>query len=403
MPTPAEAAAILRQHFGFAADPANPDSGVGDPTGAVALGGLRSDQIAELEDRLPNEASAAVIPMEGFVPGEPGRRYVSRLPAANLIGDSMRLAQLRGEEAGDPFTGEAAQARVGNIQHTLDDAATTMRPEVDAAARTLAERNAFADYMKAKGLKTGELAAAASPEAYAAGVMPSKVALSGEAQALADTNLEREGRKRMLPQLEVGQLPLNTGGGGGGGEAASPGEDIMGTGYTMSRKDKNIGAKDLDRISSMAGVWPMLTDLKAMLDPSANIVTNKIGATLRLGMYNLGLPPGASLFGNDDPKVQARIQLADLIKIMGASPFMAGSRNYKYMTDVYRHLTNPGATDAFLYNQINELQKRWPQIQRAIIQTHANPATPLDQMMGPQGVGSSDPWAPPTPDEINRR
>ena len=185
--TPDDAAKILRAHFGMQLeDPSNPNSAsYGDPTGAVALGVNRGVQSRELENRIRNEeaATAAMGPSIGYVPGEPGRRYLNTMPMSNLFEDRDRLEQLRRDEAADPFTGAAETARIGGIQKALDTAATTMRPEVDAAARTTADRNAFAEFLKARGVKLGELEAQASPTAYAAGMTPVRVAGSAENQA----------------------------------------------------------------------------------------------------------------------------------------------------------------------------------------------------------------------------
>jgi hypothetical protein len=381
MPTPAEAAAILRAHFGMVQDPADPNVVVGDPTGSVALAGARGSQASELEDRIANETSAlAMPPREGYVQGEPGRRTASYgMTPANLVADRLHLNTLRGEQAADPFTGDAETARVGGVQKALDAAALTQRPEIGDAADTVAKRNAFAEFLKSRGIKMGEYEAASSPAAQAAAMVPITAQASDVSQGIKDKELQRAQALKRSPSLVPGQV-----------------EDGAG-GYTLPPNYKPLSAAENNRIESMAGVAPMLGDLKAMLDPTLNVVTNKAAQSIRMGLYNMGIPP--SFAGLGDAKAQARIQMADLIKIMGASPFMAGSRNYKYMQDVYRHLTNPAATDAFLYNTITELEKRWPQIQQAIIQTHIQPGTPLDF----RSADERDPWAaPPTADELKR-
>lgn len=385
MPTPAEAAAILRAHFGMQTDPQTGDT-YGDPTGAVALGVTRTADESDLAaqgDRLG--WPLAGLPVESFVPGEPGRRQVTQPFLANALENKARLERVRGEIAADPFTGAAETARVGGIQKALDTAATIQRPEIGDAAETVATRNAFAEYMKNKGLKMGELEAAGSPAGMAAAMVPINAQVSDAAQQVKEHELERAQRLRMSPQLVPGQLPDDDGTGGPGG-------------YTLPPNFKPLSDTDAKSINAMRGLSHMVGDLKATLNPTDNSVTNKGGQSLRLALYNWGVSPNIAAVGGDE-RSQARIQLADLIKVMGASPFMAGSRNYQYMKDIYRHLTNPAATDAFLYNQLNELEKRWPQIQRAIIQTHINPAAPLD--FSP--TDSADPWAtPPTPDELQR-
>jgi hypothetical protein len=379
MPTPAEAAAILRAHFGMVTDPADPNVSVGDPTGAIALGGIRSSQASELEDRITNDAAAAAMPpSEGFVPGEPGRRYLTRgMSPANLVADKLHLGQIRRDEAADPFTGDAETARVGGIQKALDAAALTERPEIGDAAKTVAERNAFAEYMKSKGMKMGEFEAASSPAAQAAAMVPINANASDTAEGIKDKVLSREQQLRMSPQLVPGQMPDDSAGGALGG-------------FTLPPNYKPLNAADSNAIQSMAKAAPMVGDLERMLDPNANQITNKTAQSAKWAMYNMGVSP--NLFG--DKKAQARLQLSSLIKIVGSSPYMTGSRNYRYLQDVQKHLTDPSATDQFLLSQISELKKRWPEMQKAIIQTHIQPGTKLD-------FGEADPWAaPPTPDEM---
>lgn len=190
-PPTEDAAAVLRQHFGMVRDPVDPNVMVGDPTGSIALGGMRSAEERDLAakvDRMGWPMSG--MPVESFVPGEPGRRQVTQPFLANAMADKARLAQLRGEIAADPFTGAAEQARVGGIQKRLDQAAMTERPEIADEAKTLATRNYFAEFMKNQGIKEGEkmgeYKAAGSPEAYAAGMTPIRVAGSSESQAVLD-------------------------------------------------------------------------------------------------------------------------------------------------------------------------------------------------------------------------
>lgn len=417
-PTASEAAKILRQHFGFAADPTDPDRGVGDPTGAVQLGINRGRQADELDDRIANDAFMAAMPAEGFEPGSPGKRYVSRLPAANLLSDTIRRDQLRREDAADPFTGAAETARIGNIQNTLDTAATTLRPEVDAASRTLAERNAFAAFLKERGVKLGDYEAAASPAAFDAAMVPQRVAASDVAQAnakraltlpidvandpwaqrLKDLDLERQGKAKMQPSLVPGMFPANA----GGGEAEPAAGDTAawestgtitdprtGIAYTMPPNLKPLGAADQAAVKALGVASPMLGELKSMLDPTKDQIPNAITARGKWALYQMGVSPDL-LMNHDDPKEQARYQLASMVKIIAGSPYLNGSRNFNFIKQIQQHLTNPVATDKFLYNQINELEQRWPEIQHEIIQRHINPSAPLN---------FNDPWTPPTDEE----
>src|SRR5262249_9025195 len=60
---------------------------------------------------------------------------------------------------------EAAQARTQQTQDFLDKQALQMRPETQDVATALAKRNAFAEYMKSRGLHMGQIEAEASPAA----------------------------------------------------------------------------------------------------------------------------------------------------------------------------------------------------------------------------------------------
>lgn len=408
----ADAARILRQHFGFASE--SPDSGYGDPTGSLALGRLRDTELSELNDRIPNEEGASVIPMEGFVPGEPGRRYTSALPLSNLITDRSRRRQLEGEIGADPFTGDAAQARTQQVQDALDSAATTMRPEIADQARTLAERNAFAKYMQAHGLslgeKMGEYEAAGSPAARDAALMPIRVKLSGEAQDLANADLERQGRAKMQPQLV-------------------PGQRVDANGRILDAPVKSApNTQEEAQLRSIDNTWQVVTDLKSLLDPSKNQVTNSLANHAMFALYKAGIDP--TLFGAD-AKTRQRFQLASLVQVLGTTPYANQTRNYNFIQDIRQHLTDPTATDQFLYGQITELEKRLPQFRDTVERVHKYPFLRPEGMPGgdedaapndaddiggggririqgmetpggaPIGVPARHPkYAPPTPDEL---
>ena len=161
-PSAREAAAIIRSRFpGLVPDAGdNPPIGgevYGDPSGALALARLRNERASELSDRVANAADAALIPTEGYVQGDPGRRMRNNAVAAmNAIGGGKQLVALQKEIADDPFTGDAAAARTQELQDKLDKAATTMRPEIADADEAEKQRNAFGKFLEAHGMKLGE-------------------------------------------------------------------------------------------------------------------------------------------------------------------------------------------------------------------------------------------------------
>src|SRR5262245_56358219 len=76
-PSSREAISILRSRFGGFDPtyvPVDDESGYGDSTGSLALHAARSRRADALANRLPFEEAAALVPQEGYVQGEPGRR-----------------------------------------------------------------------------------------------------------------------------------------------------------------------------------------------------------------------------------------------------------------------------------------------------------------------------------------
>jgi len=342
-PSTRDAVAVLRKHFGFAPSADSPDAGVGDPTGALELGGLRTDRQHEIEDQLDTALRV----------GDRGEALYR----------GSQLRGVKGDIANDPFTGDAEQARVGGIRGALDTAATTMRPEIGQAADTVAKRNAFADFLKTRGHAMGEFEAAGSPEALRAAEVPFEAKAGSAAQSAADADLARQQKLRMSPQLVPGQLPT------GGDSSALDGGD--GSGFSMPPNMKPLGADAEKAIRSMREVAPMLGELESKLDPSQSQVPNAITSRAKWALYKMGLTP-------TNAADQARLQLASLISIAGSAPYLQGSRNFEYLKQVQQHLTNPQATDQFLFNQVQELKKLWPSMQKEIMTAHINPSAPLN-------------------------
>jgi hypothetical protein len=408
MPTPREAIATLRSRFpSLAPQPPDPADGqppddlgapyYSDPTGALELSSLRDEQAGELQDRLTRNEAAAMIPQEGYVQGEPGRRMVSRVAASNAFEDARKLKQLDAEAAADPFTGVAEQARTKATTDTLDAAARVMRPEVGDAAETVARRNAFADYMKSRGMKMGEYEAAASPAAQAAAEVPLHAQASDVGERLANEKLDRENKAadeklrrekelRMSPALAVGQVPYTSAGGtdasglpGGGGESVS----IPGTipGYTLPPNLKPFTAEGERAMNAMRQGSSLLGELEPLLDPNKAEIPNRLGQSAKWALYKMGVtdsPFSSTADATERARNQARLQLASMITIIGSAPFIQGSRNYQRIKDIEKHLTNPAASDAFLWSQVQELKHLWPIMQREMIIAHVNPGAALD-------------------------
>lgn len=402
-PTPRDAVDTLRRKFFPNLLPADQRTTEDDPSltydnsGALELSALRNDRAGELEDQLANQESAAAIPQEGFVQGEPGRRTVSHVAAANARGTRRRLETLGSEIAADPFTGTDEQNRLQGIQGALDKASLTQQPEMANAAQTIAKQNAFAKYMQSLGL----FKAAGSPEAQAAAEVPLHAQASDVGERLANEKLEREQKSRLSPALAPGQLPPGSrwyGPNLGAGGADIPEDGAGGTGM-LPPNMKPLNADESRANQAMGQVAPLVGQLETMLDPTRSEIPNKISNSAKWAAYKMGLAdtpflgssnPDPQQAAAEDARNQARMQLASMITIIGSAPFIQGSRNYQRIKDIEKHLTDPTASDAFLSNQVQELKRIWPVLQRELIQRHVNPGAPLnfDALSGGAGAGA---------------
>jgi hypothetical protein len=337
-----------------------------DPTGAVELGVLRGSRERELADRLAADEAAAQVPMEGFVPGEPGRRYISRLPAANAASDRVKLADVRGEIANDPLTGAAAQARTGKIQSALDDAATFIRPEIGDAAKTAAERNYFAEFMKNKGLKMGEYAAAGSPEAYAAGMTPVRVAGSAESQDVLDA----AGRRAVAVARAGRQQNVK---------------------YTATEQQM------LDSANSVQELGPKLLALLEQQNPGIDKDPGKFGSWTDV----LGSKVGGWVYRQGKSKSALSDQIDQLTGYLEAQVprlMVPGRLNQKMYEDLKLHAPALGLSDGANYERLrNIVTTIIPAVMQGMDEAHGPNPTSV------QTPGQDDPWARvPPPDQLPR-
>jgi len=253
-------------------------------------------------------------------------------------------------------------------------------PETANAAKTIATQNAFGKYMTAKGMKMGELEALGSPAALEAAKVPLYAQGSDVGERLAKEKLERDQQLRMSPSLVPGQMPIT----GGTATTADDAGNVSGgtiPGFTMPPNFKPLTADESRSNQAMGQVAPLVGQLETMLDPTRSEIPNKLGNTAKWAAYKMGLTDTPFLSSSDpdeNARNQARLQLASMITVIGSAPFIQGSRNYQRIKDIEKHLTDPTASDAFLYNQIQELKKIWPVLQRELIQRHINPGAPLN-------------------------
>lgn len=361
---PNEAARILAQHFGMTADPAG-SGAVGDPTGAVALGMNRSDLQSELDDRIANERFAAALgPQTGFEPGSPGKRYVSTLPIANLVSDETRAKQLERDQASDPFTGAAEQGRVGTIQKALDLAQTTMRPEIGDAAKTVAERNAFAEFLKSHGMKLGEkmgeYEAGGSPAAYAAAMTPIRAQGSAEQQDVLDA-----ANRRAIALANA--KPVK---------------------YTATEQQM------LDTANGVQEMGPKLLALLEQENPGIGQDPTKYGSWTDL----LGKEIGGWIYRKGKTSTARRDQIDQMVGYLEASiprMLVPGRVNQTQYNDLKLHTPQLGFSDGANYERLHKmLTVILPDVLRGVDEAHSHDPTSA-QVPGQ----AADPYAPPTDQE----
>ena len=366
-------AALVRM-FGIQPDPPDPAESAARLTdGAMraddplTLAGRRYDERQALRQRIDNEtAAAAMAPLEGYVPGEPGRRFVSRQNAGNLVADTRRRDQLLADEAQDPFTGAAETARVGTIQKALDTAAATERPEIASAAKTVAERNAFAEFLKAKGVKMGELTAAGSPEAYAAALTPIRAAGSAENQAVLDAAGQRA--------VDVADAKTN-----------------KGVHYTAPEQQL------LDAANSVQDLGPKLLSLLEAAHPGIGSDPTKFGSWTDL----LGSEIGGAIYRRGKTKTALSDQIDQMVGYLEAQiprMLVPGRVNQQQYDDLKLHAPRLGFSDGANYERLHTmLTKILPGVLHGMDEAHGADAT-SPAVPGLAGDGAK--LAPPTPDEI---
>jgi len=263
--------------------PAQNDEDVyyGDPTGSLALDELRRQREDELSDRARRSQEVAMGPIsEGPDWGTPGKthRGVSNLlAAADAWGAGQQARDIEKERAADPFTGAAAQARVQKTQDALDAAALTMRPEIGEQAQELAKRNAFAEYLKSKGMRTGELEAVGSPAGIAAAETPYYAQMSDVGQQALDAANRREiQRAEAMKGALFGNL--------GAGTPTAPAQKLTPQEQMLVDQSKTAEQLIPELLSLYETDNPGITsDPKKFSSP-----TDMLGATIGGGLYKMG-------------------------------------------------------------------------------------------------------------------
>lgn len=76
---------------------------------------------------------------------------------------------------------------------------------------------------------------------------------------------------------------------------------------------------------------------------------------------------------------QKKFAAEGLLKILGAMPYVVGSRARQVIEQAMQHLTDPNATDAFNLDQVKTIRELWPQMQNEILTAIHTPGAPLNQ------------------------
>jgi len=308
----------------------------------IALASLRDQRKGELE-----EAHIA----------DPGNTRLAGL-----------LGILKGDIASDPSTGDAARKIHQAYTQYADPEATYTREHVARDVTAAEQAKAHAEsYGKATGSQEAEL--------------------SDQGQAVAQHTLERAQTLKQTPVPVPGQYSFpptgSAGGVGGVGGVGSVGE----TGG-LPPNLKPLSQKESGSLDALHTAAPLIGELEQTLgqgDQGGNAFSNR----LAYYGYKAGMAPDTiQSIPGVSPHTNKRIQLAGLLRIMGAAPYMAGSRSFQLLKQAEEHLTDPGAADAQVSARLQELKALWPRLQQELIQAHISPGAPIN--FAPYSSSESD-------------
>lgn len=289
---PENAAAILQQAM---------DSGF-DP---VQLAQLRDARKGEMEDRMAGD--------------------IATDDRADFGRQSFMRRNLENDIASDPYTGAAEHARIGGIEDTLTKAETTVRPEVDAAARQVADRNAFGDFLKKKA-------------GYQADISP-------------------EGRQALEAET-AGKIKVAEA--GSGAKLASQLAMLQARGVQPGEAAKTA-LRSLNTIEDLAPA--ILQRLRQKYPGIENNPMQYGGATDTLvekgkrALYNFGM----------DTRDSDIAQLEQLMRVVGARAYMVGRPNQKQYEDIVSHLGEFGFSPGADYERISKILSLSPDMRESVI------------------------------------
>lgn len=311
----------------------------------LVLAGLRNARTNEAQDRFVRDVRAG--------------------DTRDAAGTDSLLKMLKGEADSDPYTGVAAHQREAATAATLGDASLRADPRMVADAKLHASQAGDLEQSIAHGKSLGAGTGAAD-----AGVQPN-------AQFL-----ERQQHQNKVEELAAPNLAK--------AEAATMGRGtIPGTNLPMPAK---VSARADQTLQAIRELSPLIGQLEGTIaDPHDNSLGDWVGNKFKYGLYKLGMSPDS--IPGSTPQDQLRMQLAGLIKVLGASPYAASSRNFNFLKQAQEHLTDAGSTQAFMASQLKELRDILPRFQQEILVNEAQPGTELNFTEPGQPVYGGQPTA----------
>lgn len=329
MPTPQEAAAILKAAMANGFDPAK-----------LAL--LRSDRLDEMKHNRDMEQTSNADALRSRIesrfasPSERNRNAMMGwdlgTPTSRSGATASDVGNLEEDIHNDPYTGDAEQARIGGIQKSIDAANTTMRDDVGQAAKTTSDRNAFAEFMKNKGQRSGALAGEVTPEGMAALDLASR-RKQAEAQASfgvkdAARPLSAEGTKTVEALHEAQVLGLRL-------------HKLL----TDKMRENPQDVADPQSGSEVGSIVGQIPDVAS--------------SHAKRALYAMGFkqPPG---------KYDEITRLADQMKVIASRGYMGSIRNMDWVNQIQDHLTNGKLPDAANLERLNGFLQTAPEIEQAV-------------------------------------
>lgn len=312
-------------------------SGGGSANDPATLARLRREQLDELRHNAGNARY--------------GNNYV-------MGANPSDIKDLEGDIDEDPYTGLAAQADQRKRETELANEATFMSPGA-TDVRNTNQRDALA-------------------RALAVPAQQGANALALEQEKQRGEMASQQGQQNFTRELMGGGAASGMGGG-----ALTPSVNAAGGVSLRGTAPKPLGQLEQRAITSFKEAQPILDALDTQLgQPSNDPLSQLLSKASNSGqqfLYNHGL-------GTPD---QSKLQLAGLLRVLGSSPYVVGSRHYQMIQQAMAHLTEGTASDAFNKTQLNEIRRLWPMMQDEIMLAHTNPGAPLNQGVAPDAY--SDP------------